>query len=136
MQDIDMDYPDDETLNDMTAACRPYLMRAMADGTFRAWIASIGNRVVGGGAVVISPWPSHPNDLGCRRATILNVYTDREYRRQGVARKLMQTIIDWCRKEGFAFVALHASKNGRPLYEQLGFRPTDEMRLDLELSSE
>ena len=43
----------------------------------------------------------------------------------------MKTMIDWCRKESFAAVYLHASKNGRPLYEAMGFKPTTEMRLDL-----
>src|ERR1700730_18083697 len=84
-----------------------------------------------GGAVLISPWPSHPYDMECRRATILNVYVDQEFRRQGIARQLMRTMIDWCRNEGFAFVYLHSSKNGRPLYEGLGFEPTTEMRLKL-----
>ena len=29
----------------------------------------------------------------------------------------MDTMIDWCRREGFAAVYLHASKDGKPLYE-------------------
>jgi len=52
--------------------------------------------------------------LECRRATILNVYTDPAYRRRGIARALMETMIDWCRSEGFAHVTLHASDDGRP----------------------
>ena len=51
------------------------------------------------------------------------MYTDPEFRRQGIARRLMQTMIDWCRKEGFVRVDLHASDKGRPLYESLGFEP-------------
>ena len=44
---------------------------------------------------------------------------------------LMRTLIDWCRAEGFNSVNLHASVDGRPLYEQLGFEATNEMRLGL-----
>jgi hypothetical protein len=40
-------------------------------------------------------------------------------------------MIDWCRTQGFMNVTLHASDKGRPLYESLGFEPTNEMRLDL-----
>ncbi len=108
-----------------------YLKIAMADGSFRAWLASDGNRAVAGGAIIISPWPAHPYDLECRRATILNVYTDPDYRRRGIARQLMQTIIAWCQREGFARVDLHASHEGRHLYESLGFEPSNEMRLNL-----
>ena len=43
----------------------------------------------------------------------------------------MRTLIDWCRTEGFESVNLHASADGRPLYEQLGFEATNEMRLSL-----
>jgi hypothetical protein len=43
----------------------------------------------------------------------------------------MRTMIDWCKQEGYAAVYLHASDNGKPLYESLGFEPTTEMRLKL-----
>ena len=80
---------------------------------------------------MITSWPAHPYDLECRRATILNVYTDPEYRRRGIARLLMETMIDWCKRKGLARVNLHASDAGRHLYESLGFEPSNEMRLKL-----
>jgi GNAT superfamily N-acetyltransferase len=127
----DMDYNDANALSAMLTACEPYLSAALINGSFRGWLAVERERVIGGGAVLINPWPSHPYDLECRRATILNVYVHPDFRRKGVARQLMKTMIDWCRKESFAAVYLHASKNGRPLYEAMGFKPTTEMRLDL-----
>lgn len=127
----DMGYNDAGALANMVSTCEPYFVQALANGTLRGWLACAGDRVVAGGAILISPWPSHPYDGQCRRATILNMYTDREFRRQGIALRLLQTMIDWCRKEGFAHVTLHASDMGRPLYESLGFVPTNEMRLDL-----
>jgi GNAT superfamily N-acetyltransferase len=127
----DMHYTDSATLDAMASLSSPYLKTAMAEGSFRAWLAADANRVVAGGAVIISPWPAHPYDLECRRATILNVYTDPEYRRRGIARQIMQTIISWCQHEGFSRVTLHASDDGRHLYESLGFEPSNEMRLKL-----
>jgi GNAT superfamily N-acetyltransferase len=56
---------------------------------------------------------------------------EREHRRKGVARELMKVMIAWCRENGFTSVGLHASEEGRPLYEQLSFQPTNEMRLNL-----
>jgi len=127
----DMDYDDATALSAMQSACEPYLAAALANGSFRGWLALEGSDVAGGGAVLISPWPSHPYDLECRRATILNVYVYPKFRRQGVARKLMQTMIGWCKEQGFAAVYLHSSRHGRPLYEAIGFEPTTEMRLKL-----
>lgn len=127
----DMDYTEPQSLASMVATSEQYLSKALVNRSFRAWFALAGMRVAGGGAVVITPWPSHPYDLECRRATILNLYVYPEFRRQGIARRLMQAMIDWCQSQGFAAVSLHASEDGRHLYEALGFKPTNEMRLGL-----
>jgi GNAT superfamily N-acetyltransferase len=127
----DMDHTDPAVLNSMASLSSAYPNTALSDGSFRAWLAADGDRVVAGGAVVLSPWPAHPYDLQCRRATILNVYSDPDDRRRGIARQLMQTIIAWCKREGFARVTLHASDDGRHLYESLGFEASNEMRLNL-----
>ena len=128
---LDMDYEDSPALAEMLSTCEPYLRQALANQSFRGWLALLDAKIIGGGAVVISPWPSHPYDLECRRATILNVYVYKNFRRQGIARQLMQTMIAWCQMENFASVFLHASKDGRPLYDSLGFESTNEMKLKL-----
>ena len=127
----DMNYSDAEALSTMVTVTADYLKKAIPEGSFRSWLACDNGRVVAGGAVVIVPWPAHAYDLECRRATILNVYTEPEYRRRGIARQIMETMIRWCREEGFARVSLHASDYGRPLYESLGFVDSNEMRLNL-----
>jgi GNAT superfamily N-acetyltransferase len=127
----DIGHHDPEILETVASLSDGYLAKALAEGSFRAWLASVDGRDVAGGGVLISPWPAHPYDLECRRATILNVFTDHPYRRQGIARQIMQTIVDWCRNEGFARVNLHASDVGRRLYESMGFEASNEMRLKL-----
>jgi GNAT superfamily N-acetyltransferase len=127
----DIHHTDSLALDTVVSLSSAYFKIALAEGSFRAWLATDGDRPVAGGAVLVSPWPAHPNDLECRRATILNVYTDPEYRRRGISRTLVQTIITWCRREGFAYVSLHASDEGRRLYESLGFEASNEMRLKL-----
>jgi GNAT superfamily N-acetyltransferase len=127
----DMNYTDGDALSTMADVTAEYLKKAIPEGSFRSWLACENGRVVAGGAVVICPWPAHAYDLECRRATILNVYTDPEYRRRGIARQIMQTIIAWCKQQGFARISLHASEHGRHLYETLGFEPSNEMRLSL-----
>jgi len=128
---LDMGYEDDRAIEGMLATCEPYLQQAIPNRTFRGWLALLDERIVGGGAILINPWPSHPYDLECRRATILNVYVHPDFRRQGIARRLMETMIGWCREQHFAAVYLHASADGRQLYESMGFQPTAEMKLKL-----
>jgi GNAT superfamily N-acetyltransferase len=69
--------------------------------------------------------------LDMRMALLHNVHTLPEFRRRGFARRLVETAVAWCREEGFSRVTLNASAAGRPLYENLGFRPTNQMSLKL-----
>jgi ribosomal protein S18 acetylase RimI-like enzyme len=62
---------------------------------------------------------------------VYNVYVAPEHRRKGLARRLMDEVIDHCRAENIRTVWLHASDEGRSLYEKMGFVPTNEMKLVL-----
>lgn len=119
-----------EELNHMVEASRPWLAKALENGSYRHWLAvDARGRVAGGGGVLLSPWPANPKDPCTERAVILNVYTEPEFRRRGVARQVMRAILEWIRSHGLHAVNLHASDDGRALYEKLGFQPTNEMRL-------
>jgi GNAT superfamily N-acetyltransferase len=119
-----------EELDRMVEVAGPWLARALADGTYRHWLAvDRSGRVAGGGGVLLCPWPPSPKYLCTQRAVILNVYTEPEFRKRGIARQIMQTSLAWVKQQGFRAVNLHASKEGRPLYEKLGFEATNEMRL-------
>jgi hypothetical protein len=52
----------------------------------------------------------------------------RSWRRRGVAALLMQHVLAWARHERLDRLVLHASAEGRRLYEGLGFVATNEMR--------
>jgi GNAT superfamily N-acetyltransferase len=64
-----------------------------------------------------------------RQALVVNVFTERPWRRRGLAKLVMRHVIAWCKDNGVETIVLHASDEGRPLYEQLGFVATNEMRL-------
>jgi GNAT superfamily N-acetyltransferase len=119
-----------EALDRMQETSLGFFARALADGTYAGWFAeNEAGAVIAGGGVLLTPWPSNPREVHLRRATVLNVYTEPAYRRQRIARGLMETMLEWCREQGFASVNLHASEFGRRLYEEMGFVPTNEMRL-------
>ncbi len=63
-----------------------------------------------------------------RHGVIVNVFTEPEWRRKGLAGMLLKQIIDWSRDEKLDRLLLHASANGRALYERLGFVAANEMR--------
>jgi GNAT superfamily N-acetyltransferase len=128
----DMGYGEEAQREAMAIAARPFIESALKDGSYRGWLVEDTDRVVAGGGVAIVGFQPTPMDPNPRRAWILNMYTDPAYHRRGLATELLRTMIGWCRQQGLRSVALHASSAGRPLYDVLGFRPTNEMRLDLE----
>jgi GNAT superfamily N-acetyltransferase len=128
----DMGQEDEVALTAMEASSRPFFAQALVEGWYRAWLAqNAAGEVLAGGGILILPWPSHPRDSQTRRPMIVNVYTEPGYRRRGLARRLMVAMLDWLREQGYGTVSLHASDFGRSLYESLGFKPTNEMRLQL-----
>jgi GNAT superfamily N-acetyltransferase len=114
-----------------------YVTRALPSGEYLAWVATPAPdpaTIIAGAGVQLREMLPRPDHLGTsllvgQQALIVNVYTEPEWRRQGVAERLVQHILDWCRDRRIASTVLHASAQGRTLYEKLGFAPTNEMRL-------
>jgi GNAT superfamily N-acetyltransferase len=127
----EMGVADQAALDAMEAAAVLSIRAGLEDGSYRGWLAEDGGRVVAGGGVVLCNFQPSPSEPRPRRAWILNMYTEPRFRRRGLARQLLERMIAWCREQGFRAVSLHASDDGRPLYEALGFQPTTEMRLVL-----
>lgn len=126
----DMGYCDAAALDAMAAAFHPWLVARMQSGEYLAWLAVDSDGAIAAGlGLWLMDWPPHLVGPGARRGNILNVYTQPAHRRQGLARELMQTALRWARDNGIGCVVLHASPEGRALYEALGFAPTNEMRI-------
>lgn len=128
----EMGFRDPAVLSQVQESSREYFTEALRTGAYKAWVAeNEKGSVVGGGGIVIANWPGYPGENLAKRVWILNMYTEPEARRCGVANKILKVILDCCRAAGFRSVSLHASSAGRPLYEAAGFQPTNEMRVTL-----
>ena len=99
---------------------------------FFAWIAERDGEPLASAAI---QWFEHPpspvNPIG-REAYILNVYTEPRARHQGLARMLIERLVEEARKAGVRRVWLRASDEGRPLYESMGFGPSNYLQLMLD----
>jgi GNAT superfamily N-acetyltransferase len=116
----------------LRAASAEYFARVIATGDYLGWLAELDGAVIAGAGVLqraLLPRPDHIE--GGRDAYVLNVYTEPAHRRRGLARGLMEVVLDWSRAQGHARVTLHASDDGRRLYDTLGFAATTEMVLNL-----
>lgn len=105
-------------------------------GQYFGWLATPADKpetIVGGAGIQLQPILPHPVDTSTigegRQGTIINVFTEPQWRRHGVAGLLIKEIVAWSRSERLDRLILHASGQGRPVYERLGFVPSNEMRL-------
>src|SRR5205814_1864855 len=102
-------------------ASMAYFERAIPDGEYVAWVVALRaspDLIVAGGGVQlrhILPRPDREGGLqgSGPQGLIVNVYTEKEWRRNGLAELDTLTIIDWSRNNGVASLVLHASKMGR-----------------------
>ena len=99
-----------------------------------------GGAVIAGAGVHIKPQLPRISHDGARVVTapiplVVNVYTQPEWRGQGIARALMSVLLQWAAEQGTDRVVLHASDSGRPLYLSLGFEATNEMWLALSMEA-
>jgi GNAT superfamily N-acetyltransferase len=117
------------------------LQRMFDRGEYVGWLASPENepgQIVAGAGLQLREIPPHPQTnpngkidiVSGRQAIIQNVFTEPEWRRRGLAPFLIERIIDWTREQGIDSLVLHASDEGRALYERLGFIATTEMRFN------
>lgn len=128
----DMGYNDDAALDAMSAKFRVWLRQRMNVGDYLAWLISAPDgSIVAGAGLWLMDWPPHMIGKSPSRGNILNVYTSEKFRRRGLARQLMDEVLNWCRENQIDTIILHASNEGRELYESMGFIPTNEMRLRL-----
>jgi GNAT superfamily N-acetyltransferase len=126
----DMGSPGETALDRMEEAAATFLRESFADGSCLVWIAE-DERPVACGMLHVVPWIPSTIDPSTRRVWVHNMYTEPAYRRRGIAAEILLVMLAWCRSQGFLSVTLHASEQGRGVYERLGFRASNEMRLVL-----
>lgn len=121
---------------EMSARFLPWVRDHLHAGTYLGFLAvtiEADEEVIAAGAGLrFVEWIPAIGFPDAARGYLLNVFTEPEHRQRGLARQLVARCIDECRARQIHLLALHASDHGRPLYESLGFKATNEMRIVLE----
>ena len=106
---------------DLYPALKDYYTRHMADGTFVAWLALDGEHIIGTSGMSFVEKPPY---FGCpsgRIGLLSSMFTDKEYRRKGIASELLKRVVDEARNYGCGTVQITASDMGVKLYTAFGF---------------
>lgn len=105
-----------------------YFSRRIASGEARYTLALDADRIVGtAGAMLADGYPAIIH--GLRFGYIFSVRVEPGYRGRGLAASLTREAIAFLRSHDCARIRLHASNAGRPIYERLGFKRSNEMQL-------
>ncbi len=119
-------------LDEMAARFGPWVEEKLAAEEYLGWFAIAADGAIAAGAGLwLMDWPPHVVGRAKRRGYLLNVYTEKAFRRRGLARHLVEVAMTWCYEHDVDTVVLHASDAGRRMYEEMGFRATNEMRIVL-----
>jgi GNAT superfamily N-acetyltransferase len=121
------------------AQCEIRLREMLASGEYLGWLGfpiAESEKIVAGAGVQLRRTLPHPvGEPGGeitlaegRHAIVINVFTEPDWRRRGLATLLMGYLLDWARAQRLDRLVLHATPEGRIVYERLGFVQTNEMR--------
>lgn len=89
-------------------------------------IAVDKNKIIGCATISyinIMPTYSHPTG---NRTHLMNVYTNKNYLRLGIAKQMVSMLIEEAKSKGATEISLDATEEGRPLYKILGFTENKE----------
>ena len=106
---------------DLKPALIDYYHRHMADGTFVSWLAVDGEKIIGTSGMSFVEKPPYFSCPSGRIGLLSSMYTDPQYRRHGIGKKLLGLVVEEARKYGCGAVQITASDMGVLLYQDFGF---------------
>ncbi|MCL1900873.1 MAG: GNAT family N-acetyltransferase [Firmicutes bacterium] len=107
---------------EIEAANRRYFNLALKDNSFISWIALNDDKIVATSGLCFSVVPPFLGCLDGKTAYIMNMYTVKEYRNQGIGAELLKRIVEEAKNLGYKKITLNATTVGRKLYEKFGFK--------------
>lgn len=124
-----------DTFEILRAKARTRLKQWIENDDYVGWLATPAHEpemIVAGAGVQLQrilPRPLNVSTIGeGQQGTIVNVFTEPQWRQRGIAGLLIKEIIIWSKNEQIDRLVLHASDEGRSIYERLGFVASNEMR--------
>jgi GNAT superfamily N-acetyltransferase len=121
----------------MTAQLIDYFQRNL-DSSFIAAIAEVDEVAAGTAFLTMYERPSGLPFITGKIGIISNVFTYPEYRRRGIASRLMGMLIEEGKRWDLSYMELNATESGAPLYAKFGFeerKPSGYTQMRLETKS-
>ncbi|MCM1524979.1 MAG: GNAT family N-acetyltransferase [Ruminococcus sp.] len=97
------------------------------------YLALDGEKSAGCVFFVLINKPASPLFITGKTGTLMNVYTIPEYRRQGIAEKLVNMAVDDGRAWDLSYIELRSTSCGYPLYKKLAFEEDSSIYMTMKL---
>jgi len=123
--------PSQELESQLRQSLRQYFTRSLINDTFVSWIAEFENISIGSSGMVIREQPGNLEVPNGRTGYILNMFTVKEFRENGIGSLLFQKLIDEAKQRELDKIELHATKDGEPIYRQFGFVEPHDKALEI-----
>ena len=122
-----------EPLFDLTPALNEYYEKHLDDGTFVSWLAINGDEIIATSGMSFVEKPPYYSNPSGKIGLLSSMYTLKEYRRKGIAKILLEKIVQEAKEYGCGTVQITASDMGTLLYADYGFEKNNNF-MQLKLS--
>ena len=106
---------------DLVPALKDYYNRHLSDGTFVSWLALDGDKIIGTSGMSFVEKPPYFSCPTGRIGLLSSMFTNPDYRRMGIAKELLDRVVNEAREYGCGAVHITASDMGVKLYTAYGF---------------
>ena len=122
-----------EEQDDVKQKMKAYINKWMPDGSFVVFIAEDNDNICSTAFLSVVERPPRVAFQSYLVGTVYNVFTFPNYRRKGIATKVLSALLDEARIMGIGHIDLMSTNDGKYLYEKIGFQMNNytPMRLTL-----
>lgn len=97
------------------------------------YLAMDGDIIAGCVFFLLINKPASPLFITGKTGTLMNVFTVEQYRRQGIARRLVSNAIEDGKKWELSYIELRSTNDGYPLYKSLDFIEDKSIYMSMKL---
>jgi len=112
-----------------------YFERHIESNDFIGIVCEYNGNAASAAYLIIGEWPANRTFINGKIATILNVYTYPEYRKNGIGTNVIKRIIEEAKNQNVSIINLLATEDGETVYKKAGFIETEDKSMRLKLQN-
>ncbi|HQQ94748.1 MAG TPA: GNAT family N-acetyltransferase [Bacteroidia bacterium] len=106
----------------LRTALEVYFEKALQNGSYVSFLAYQDEQLAGVGGMVYREQPGGFKNPSGKMAYLMNMFTRPEFRKQGIATRIVDLLSEEALAAGYRHLELHATSDGEPVYIKAGFQ--------------